>query len=102
MIKSGEGRIDHRVAGVSCSEAKIHVVAVDWKLHGVKGGLMAGVTLASLAARYGVSEANMLAWNSLKANARVATGQNLTILVPSQGSRRVSRSTPNKPATTTN
>ena len=59
-----------------------------------------GDTLASLAARHGVSEANMLAWNSLKANARVATGQNLTILVPSQGSRRVSRSTPNKPATT--
>jgi hypothetical protein len=39
----------------------------------------------------------MLAWNSLKANARVATGQSLTILVPSQGSRRVSRSTPSKP-----
>jgi membrane-bound lytic murein transglycosylase D len=57
-----------------------------------------GDSLASLAARHGVSEANMAAWNQLKTNARVSTGQTLTILVPSQGSRRVARSAPNKPA----
>jgi membrane-bound lytic murein transglycosylase D len=56
-----------------------------------------GDSLASLAARHGVSEANMAAWNQLKINARVTPGQSLTILVPSQASRRVSRSTPNKP-----
>jgi membrane-bound lytic murein transglycosylase D len=57
-----------------------------------------GDSLASLAARHGVSQANMAAWNQLKINARVTPGQSLTILVPSQASRRVSRSTPNKSA----
>ncbi len=50
-----------------------------------------GDSLASLAARHGVSEANMAAWNKLKANANLGTGQTLTILVPSQGARRVTR-----------
>ena len=56
-------------------------------------------SLASLAARHGVSEANMATWNKLKAGAHLTAGQTLTILVPSQGSRRVARSTPpNHPA----
>ena len=55
-----------------------------------------GDSLASLAARHGVSATNMADWNKLKANARVVAGQTLTILVPSQGSRRVTRSTPNR------
>ncbi|PIT81221.1 transglycosylase SLT domain-containing protein [Limnohabitans sp. 15K] len=54
-----------------------------------------GDSLASLAARHGVSEANMAAWNKLKVNAHLATGQTLTILVPSEGARRVTRPTPN-------
>jgi membrane-bound lytic murein transglycosylase D len=53
-----------------------------------------GDSLASLAARHGVSEANMAAWNKLKVNARLSAGQNLTILVPSQASRRVARNSP--------
>ena len=56
-----------------------------------------GDSLASLAARHGVSEANMASWNKLKANAHLATGQTLTILVPSQGARRVTRPSSNKP-----
>lgn len=55
-----------------------------------------GDSLASLAARHGVSEANMASWNKLKVNARLATGQSLTILVPSQGARRVTRPNANK------
>ncbi len=50
-----------------------------------------GDSLASLAARHGVSEANIAAWNKLKVNARVSAGDTLTILVPSQASRRVAR-----------
>ena len=57
-----------------------------------------GDSLASLAARHGVSEANMAAWNKLKVNARLSAGQNLTILVPSQASRRVARNSPGKSA----
>jgi membrane-bound lytic murein transglycosylase D len=56
-----------------------------------------GDSLASLAARHGVSEANMAAWNKLKANTPLASGQTLTILVPSQGARRVTRPSPNTP-----
>jgi membrane-bound lytic murein transglycosylase D len=55
-----------------------------------------GDSLASLAARHGVSEANMASWNKLKVNARLTTGQTLTILVPSQGARRVTRPNANK------
>ena len=57
-----------------------------------------GDSLASLAARHGVSEANMASWNKLKPNARLRAGQNLTILVPSQASRRVARSSPGQSA----
>ncbi|PUE10082.1 lytic transglycosylase [Limnohabitans sp. T6-20] len=56
-------------------------------------------SLASLAARHGVTEANMVTWNKLKAGARLTAGQTLTILVPSQGSRRVARSAPSNHAT---
>jgi LysM repeat protein len=64
-----------------------------------------GDSLASLAARHGVSEANMAAWNKLKVNTHLASGQTLTLLVPSQGARRVTRpssakSDPPKPAQT--
>ena len=55
-----------------------------------------GDSLASLAARHGVSETNMAAWNKLKVNARLVTGQTLTILVPSQAARRVTRPSTNK------
>jgi membrane-bound lytic murein transglycosylase D len=55
-----------------------------------------GDSLASLAARHGVSEANMASWNKLKANAHLTAGQTLTILVPSQGARRVTRASASK------
>jgi membrane-bound lytic murein transglycosylase D len=55
-----------------------------------------GDSLASLAARHGVSEANMAAWNKLKVNTHLASGQTLTLLVPSQGARRVTRPSPAK------
>jgi membrane-bound lytic murein transglycosylase D len=55
-----------------------------------------GDSLASLAARHGVSETNMAAWNKLKVNTRLVTGQTLTILVPSQGARRVTRPSTHK------
>lgn len=51
-----------------------------------------GDTLASLAARHGVTEANMATWNKLRINTHLVTGQSLTLLVPSQGSRRVTKS----------
>jgi membrane-bound lytic murein transglycosylase D len=54
--------------------------------------------LASLAGRYGVSEANVAAWNKVKPGTKLAAGQTLTILMPSQGSRRVTRAAAKAPA----
>jgi hypothetical protein len=39
----------------------------------------------------------MASWNKLKANAHLAAGQTLTILVPSQAARRVARPSAIKP-----
>ncbi|WP_199227551.1 transglycosylase SLT domain-containing protein [Limnohabitans sp. T6-5] len=50
-----------------------------------------GDSLASLAARYGVTAANMAAWNNLKINAILSANQSLTILMPSQAPRRVTK-----------
>ena len=50
-----------------------------------------GDTLASLAARHGVTAANMADWNRLKISANLSAGQTLTVLVPSQAPRRVSK-----------
>jgi LysM repeat protein len=49
-----------------------------------------GDTLASLAARHGVSAANMVTWNKLKPNAHLSSGQSLAVLVPTSQSPRLS------------
>ena len=56
-----------------------------------------GDTLASLAARHGVSAANMVTWNKLKPNAHLSSGQSLAVLVPTSQSPRLSpRPAPHK------
>jgi membrane-bound lytic murein transglycosylase D len=49
-----------------------------------------GDSLASLAARHGVTSANMVIWNKLKPGAKLSSGQSLYIFVPSQAARRIS------------
>ncbi|MBP8148778.1 MAG: transglycosylase SLT domain-containing protein [Limnohabitans sp.] len=48
-----------------------------------------GDSLASLAARHGVTAANMVIWNKLKPGAKLSAGQGLYIFVPSQAARRM-------------
>ena len=49
-----------------------------------------GDTLASLAARHGVSAANMATWNKLGTQINLKPGQSLAVLVPTSPSARVS------------
>jgi membrane-bound lytic murein transglycosylase D len=49
-----------------------------------------GDTLASLAARHGVSAANMATWNKIGQNLHLKPGQSLAVLVPTSQSQRLS------------
>ena len=102
LIKAGstllvhrKGRLDSDVAAHLADNGQLGL-APEVVLRRISVKARKGDSLASLAARHGVTAANMAAWNKIKANAPVAAGQTLTILVPSQGARRVARSTPNK------
>jgi membrane-bound lytic murein transglycosylase D len=102
LIKAGstllvhrKGRLDSDVAAHLADNGQLGL-APEVVLRRISVKARKGDSLASLAARHGVSATNMAAWNKLKANSPVAVGQTLTILVPSEGARRVARSTPNK------
>lgn len=104
MIKAGstllvhrKGRLDNDVTEHLADNAQLGLLPA-MVLRRISVKARQGDTLASLAARHGVSEANIADWNKLKPKARVATGQSFTILVPSQASRRVSRTPPAKSA----
>jgi len=55
-----------------------------------------GDSLASLAARHGVTAANMVIWNKLKPGAKLSGGQSLSIFMPSQAARRISTASSKK------
>ncbi len=102
LIKAGstllvhrKGRLDSDVASHLADNGQLGL-APEVVLRRISVKARKGDSLASLAARHGVSAANMAAWNKLKVNAPVTAGQTLTILVPSEGSRRVARAAPNK------
>jgi membrane-bound lytic murein transglycosylase D len=102
VIKAGstllvhrKGRLDSDVAAHLADNGQLGL-APEVVLRRISVKARKGDSLASLAARHGVSATNMAAWNKLKANSPVAAGQTLTILVPSEGARRVARSTTRK------
>jgi membrane-bound lytic murein transglycosylase D len=53
-----------------------------------------GDTLALLAARHGVTAANLATWNDLKPNVKLTAGKKLAVLVPSKETRRLNKSAP--------
>ena len=53
-----------------------------------------GDTLALLAARHGVSAANLATWNNLNPNVKLTAGKKLAVLVPSKETRRLSKPVP--------
>jgi membrane-bound lytic murein transglycosylase D len=50
--------------------------------------------LALLAARHGVSAANLATWNNLNPNVKLTAGKKLAVLVPSKETRRLSKPVP--------
>lgn len=53
-----------------------------------------GDTLALLAARHGVTAANLATWNDLNPNVKLTAGKKLAVLVPSKETRRLSKAAP--------
>jgi membrane-bound lytic murein transglycosylase D len=104
MITAGSTVLVHR-KGALDSDVTEHMadngqlgLAPEMVLKRISVKARKGDSLASLAARHGVTEANMATWNKLKPGARVNAGQTFTLLVPSQASRRVERAKPNTAA----
>ena len=91
LLVPRKGRLDNDVTEHLADNGKLGL-APEVVLKRIVVKARQGDTLASLAARHGVTEANMVTWNKLKANSRLVTGQTLTLLVPSQGSRKVTQS----------
>ena len=52
-------------------------------------------TLASLAARHGVTAANMASWNKMHIVATLKSGQSLVLFVPSEAPRRAPKANAN-------
>ena len=105
MVKAGstllvhrKGQLDNDVTEHMADNAQL-AFAPEIVLRRIMVSARKGDTLASLAARHGVSAANMATWNKLKANAHLSSGQSLAVLVPTSQSPRLSaKSAPHKKA----
>ncbi|MGV0959643.1 MAG: transglycosylase SLT domain-containing protein [Limnohabitans sp.] len=93
MVKAGstllvhrKGQLDNDVTEFIADNAQL-ALAPEIVLKRIMVTARKGDSLASLAARHGVSAANMVTWNKLRPNAPVSAGQNLTIMVPFQAPR---------------
>jgi membrane-bound lytic murein transglycosylase D len=96
MVKAGstllvhrKGQLDNDVTEHIADHAQL-AFAPEIVLRRVMVSARKGDTLASLAARHGVSAANMATWNKLKPNAQVSAGQSLAVLVPTSQAPRLS------------
>jgi len=103
MVKAGstllvhrKGQLDNDVTEQIADNAQL-ALAPEIVLRRIMVSARKGDTLASLAARHGVSAANMATWNKLKPNAQLRSGQSLALLVPtSQSPRLIAKATPHK------
>jgi membrane-bound lytic murein transglycosylase D len=93
MVKAGstllvhrKGQLDNDVTEFIADNAQL-ALAPDIVLKRIMVTARKGDTLASLAARHGVSAANMLTWNKIKPTASLSAGQRLAVLVPLQAAR---------------
>ena len=96
MVKAGstllvhrKGQLDNDVTEYIADNAQL-AFAPEIVLRRVMISARKGDTLASLAARHGVSAANMATWNKLQPNAHVSAGQSLAVLVPTSQAPRLS------------
>ncbi len=96
MVKAGstllvhrKGQLDNDVSEHMADNAQL-AFAPEIVLRRIMVSARKGDTLASLAARHGVSAANMATWNKLKPNVNLSAGQSLAVLVPTSQSPRLS------------
>ncbi|OYU12314.1 MAG: lytic transglycosylase [Comamonadaceae bacterium PBBC1] len=99
LVKAGstllvprQGKLDNDVTEHLADNAHL-ALAPEVVLKKIQVKARKGDSLASLAARHGVSAANVAEWNRLKPLVNLNNGQTLTLLVPSQAPRRVEKST---------
>jgi len=92
MVKAGstllvhrKGPLDNDVTEEIADNAQL-AFAPEIVLRRIMVSARKGDTLASLAARHGVSATNMATWNKLKPNAHLSSGQSLAVLVPTSQS----------------
>lgn len=97
MVKAGSTLLVHR-KGVLDNDVTEHmadnaqlVLAPEIVLKRIMVTARKGDTLASLAARHGVTAANMASWNKLHIVATLKGGQSLAVYVPSQAARKMSK-----------
>ena len=93
MVKAGSTLLVHR-KGALDSDVSEHMadkaqlaLAPEVVLKRIMVTARKGDTLASLAARHGVTAANMASWNKLPIVASLKAGQSLAVYVPSQAAR---------------
>jgi membrane-bound lytic murein transglycosylase D len=98
LVKAGstllvprQGKLDNDVTEHLADNAHL-ALAPEVVLRKIQVKARKGDSLASLAARHGVSAANVAEWNRLKPQVSLSNGQTLTLLVPSQAPRRVEKS----------
>jgi membrane-bound lytic murein transglycosylase D len=96
MVKAGstllvhrKGQLDNDVTEHTADNAQL-AFAPEIVLRRIMVSARKGDSLASLAARHGVSAASMATWNKLKPNAHLNAGQSLAVLVPTSQSPRLS------------
>ena len=97
LVKAGSTLLVHR-KGALDADVSEHLadnaqlrLAPEVVLRRIRVTARQGDTLARLAARHGVSAANLASWNRLPANARLRPGQSLEVLVPTQARRAAAR-----------
>ena len=108
MVKAGstllvhrKGQLDNDVTEQIADNAQL-AFAPEIVLRRIMVSARKGDTLASLAARHGVSAANMATWNKLKPHVHLSSGQSLAVLVPTSQSPRLSaKPAPHKKAGST-
>ena len=95
MVKAGSTLLVHR-KGALDSDVTEHMadhaqlaLAPEVVLKRIMVTARKGDTLASLAARHGVTAANMASWNKMHIVASLKGGQSLVVFVPSEVARRV-------------
>lgn len=106
MVKVGstllvhrKGQLDNDVTEFIADNAQL-ALAPEIVLKRIMVMARKGDTLASLAARHGVSAANMVTWNKLRPNASLSAGQSLAVMVPFQANRSGTKTLARKGAST--